>query len=32
MTNQRFLYKAAYNVELPPNPFDVEAAVAKIKK
>ena len=32
MTSQRFIYKAAYNVELPPNPFDVDAAVAKIKK
>ena len=32
MTNQRFIYKAAYNVPLPPNAFDVDATAAKIKK
>jgi len=32
MTNQRFVYKAAYNVQLPPNAFDVDATAAKIKK
>ncbi|WP_216841037.1 hypothetical protein [Acidobacterium sp. S8] len=32
MTNQRFVYKAAYNVPLPPNAFDVDATAAKIKK
>lgn len=32
MTNQRFLYKAAYNVTLPPNAFDADATAAKIKK
>ena len=32
MTNQRFVYKASYNVQLPQNAFDVEATVAKIKK
>jgi hypothetical protein len=32
MTNQRFLYKASYNVALPPNAFDVEATTQKIKK
>lgn len=32
MTNQRFIYKAAYNVQLPPNAFDVDATAAKIKK
>jgi hypothetical protein len=32
MTNQRFVYKAAYNVPLPENAFDVDATTAKIKK
>jgi hypothetical protein len=32
MTNQRFLFKAEYNVNLPPNAFDVDATAAKIKK
>jgi hypothetical protein len=32
MISQRFVYKAAYNVQLPQNAFDVEATVAKIKK
>jgi hypothetical protein len=32
MTNQRFIYKAAYNVQLPQNAFDVDATTAKIKK
>ena len=32
MTNQRFIYKAAYNVQLPQNAFDVDATAAKIKK
>jgi hypothetical protein len=32
MTSQRFVYKAGYNVQLPPNAFDVDATAAKIKK
>jgi hypothetical protein len=32
MTNQRFLYRAAYNVQLPPDAFDADKAAAKIKK
>jgi hypothetical protein len=32
MTSQRFLYKAAYNVPLPPDAFNIDAAVAKVKK
>jgi hypothetical protein len=32
MTSQRFLYKAAYNVLLPPDAFNIDAAVAKVKK
>ena len=32
MTNQRFIYKAAYSVNLPPNMFDADATAAKIKK
>jgi hypothetical protein len=32
MTSQRFLYKAAYNVPLPPNGFDIDAIAAHIKK
>lgn len=31
-TSLRFVYKAAYNVPLPPNAFDVDATTAKIKK
>lgn len=31
-TSQRYLYKAAYNVQLPPNAFDADATAAKIKK
>lgn len=32
MTNQRFIYKTAYDVQLPENAFDADAAAAKIKK
>ncbi len=32
MTNQRFLYRAAYNVQLPPDAFDADKTAAKIKK
>jgi hypothetical protein len=32
MTSQRFLYKAAYNVPLPPEAFNIDAAAAKVKK
>ena len=32
MTSQRFLYKAAYNVPLPPDAFNIDAAMAKVKK
>ena len=32
MTSQRFLYKAAYNVPLPPDAFNIDAAAAKVKK
>ncbi|WP_236656846.1 hypothetical protein [Acidisarcina polymorpha] len=32
MTNQRYLYKAAYNTNLPDSMFDVDATAAKIKK
>jgi hypothetical protein len=32
MTNQRFLYHAAYNVALTPDMFDPDQAAAKIKK
>jgi hypothetical protein len=32
MTSQRFLYKAAYNVPLPPDAFNIDATVAKVKK
>jgi len=32
MTSQRFLYKAAYNVTLPPDGFDIDAAAARVKK
>lgn len=31
-TNQRYLYKAAYNAPLPPEAFNIDAAAAKIKK
>lgn len=32
MTSQRFLYKAAYNVPLPPDAFNIDATMAKVKK
>jgi hypothetical protein len=32
MTSQRYLFKAAYNNNFPANIFDVDAAVAQIKK
>ncbi len=32
VTSQRYLYKAAYNVPLPPDAFNVDAAAAKVKK
>ena len=32
MTNQRFLYRAGYNVPLAPEDFEPDAAAAKIKK
>jgi hypothetical protein len=32
MISQRFLYKAAYNVTLPPDGFDIDAIAAKVKK
>ncbi len=32
MTSQRYLAKVAYNVEVAPDAFDVDATVAKIKK
>lgn len=32
MTSQRFLYKAAYNVPLPPDAFNIDAAASKVKK
>uniref|UniRef100_A0A372IR94 Outer membrane lipoprotein-sorting protein n=2 Tax=Paracidobacterium acidisoli TaxID=2303751 RepID=A0A372IR94_9BACT len=32
MTNQRFVFKAAYNVDLPPNPFDADYWGNKLKK
>ena len=31
-TNQRYLYKAAYNVSLPPDAFNIDAASARVKK
>jgi hypothetical protein len=31
-TSQRYVYKAAYNVPLPPDAFNADAATAKIKK
>lgn len=32
MNSQRYLYRAAYNINMPDNMFDVDAATAKIKK
>jgi len=32
MTNQRYLYRAAYNSNLPDSMFDVDATASKIKK
>lgn len=32
MNSQRFLYKAEYNVTLPPSGFDIDAIAAKVKK
>ncbi|HTA86037.1 MAG TPA: hypothetical protein VK729_07180 [Silvibacterium sp.] len=32
MTSQRYLYKAAYNVPLPPDAFNIDAAAARVKK
>ena len=32
MTSQRFLYKAGYNVPLPPDAFNIDATAAHIKK
>jgi hypothetical protein len=32
IVSQRYLYRAAYNVELPPDTFDIDAAVRKVKK
>jgi hypothetical protein len=32
MTNQRYLYRAAYNANFPDSLFDVDATAAKIKK
>lgn len=32
MVNQRFLYRASYNLDLPPNYFDPNAAATQIKK
>ncbi len=32
MTSQRYLSRVAYNVEVPPDAFDVDAAVAKLKR
>jgi hypothetical protein len=32
MTDQRFLFHASYNVQLPPDTFDVDATATKIKK
>ena len=31
-TNQRYVYKGAYNVPLPPDAFNINAAAAKVKK
>jgi hypothetical protein len=32
MVSQRYLYRAGYNVELPPGAFDIDATAAKVKK
>lgn len=32
IVSQRYLYKAGYNVELPPGAFDIDATAAKVKK
>lgn len=32
MTSQRYLYHAGYNIPLPPNTFNIDAAVVKVKK
>jgi hypothetical protein len=32
MTSQRYLYHAGYNLQLPPDTFNIDAAVAKVKK
>jgi len=32
MVSQRYLYRAAYNVPLPPDTFNIDAAAAKVKK
>jgi len=32
MVSQRYLYRAAYNIQLPPDTFNINAAVAKVKK
>ena len=32
MSDQRFLYKASYNVAIPPEIFDPDKMAAKIKK
>jgi hypothetical protein len=32
VNSQRYLYKAGYNVPLPPDAFNVDAAAAKVKK
>jgi hypothetical protein len=32
MTSQRFIFKAAYNVPLPPDAFDADAGAARIHK
>jgi hypothetical protein len=32
IVSQRYLFRAAYNVQLPPDTFDIDATVAKVKK
>ena len=32
ISNQRYLYKAGYNVALPPDAFDINASAARVKK
>jgi hypothetical protein len=32
ITSQRYLYKAGYNVPLPPDAFNIDAAAARVKK